>query len=124
MKVAIIGYGKMGHEIENILINRGHVVTLIIDKQNAQDLNENNLKNVDVAIEFSAPEVAYNNIVKCIELGTPVVSGTTAWLDKFDDVKKLTEQHNGAFFYASNYSIGVNLFFKMSKQLDEPIPRV
>ena len=117
MKIAIIGYGKMGHEIENILISRGHEIPLIIDKNNAQELNNIKLENVDVAIEFSAPEVAYDNIVKCIAAGVPVVSGTTAWLDKFDEVEKLTNEKNGAFFYASNYSIGVNLFFKLSKQL-------
>ena len=117
MKIAIIGYGKMGHEIENILISRGHEIPLIIDKNNVQELNNIKSENVDVAIEFSAPEVAYDNIVKCIAAGVPVVSGTTAWLDKFDEVEKLTNEKNGAFFYASNYSIGVNLFFKLSKQL-------
>ncbi len=117
MKIAIIGYGKMGHEIENILISRGHEIPLIIDKNNVQELNNIKPENVDVAIEFSAPEVAYDNIVKCIAAGVPVVSGTTAWLDKFDEVEKLTNEKNGAFFYASNYSIGVNLFFKLSKQL-------
>lgn len=117
MKIAIIGYGKMGHEIETILINRGHVIPLIIDKNNAHELCNIKPENVDVAIEFSAPEVAYDNIVKCIDAGVPVVSGTTAWLDKFDEVEKLTKMKKGAFFYASNYSIGVNLFFKISKQL-------
>lgn len=117
MKVALIGYGKMGHEIERILLERGHSVPLIIDIDNAGDLNAENLKEVDVAIEFSAPDAAFGNIQKCLTYGTPVVCGTTAWLDKYDEAVALCREKDGAFFYASNYSIGVNVFFKINREL-------
>lgn len=117
MNAAIIGYGKMGKEIEKILIERGHKVTLIIDQDNTADLDAAHLKEVDVAIEFSTPQTAYSNIVKCLEYNTPVVCGTTAWLDRYDEVKQLCESKKGAFFYASNYSIGVNLTFRLNEML-------
>lgn len=117
MKVAIIGYGKMGHEIEKVLTGRGHEVVLIIDVDNASELTPQNLAKADVAIEFSAPAVAYDNIMTCLEAGTPVVCGTTAWLDRYDNVVEKCMSKNGAFFYASNYSIGVNLFFKINREL-------
>lgn len=117
MKVAIIGYGKMGHEIEKVLIARGHCVSLIIDKDSADDLTPENLAKVDVAIEFSAPDVAYGNICACLEAGTPVVCGTTAWLDRYDQVASLCKARKGAFFYASNYSVGVNMFFSINREL-------
>lgn len=117
MNIALIGYGKMGKEIEQILIARGHEIPLIIDIDNAADLTKENLSKVDVAIEFTAPESAYGNIVKCLEAGTPVVCGTTAWLDKYDEVEKLCKQTDGTFFYASNYSIGVYIFSELNKHL-------
>lgn len=117
MKVAIIGYGKMGHEIEKVLIGRGHEVVLIIDVDNASEFTPQNLAKADVAIEFSAPAVAYDNIMKCLEAGTPVVCGTTAWLDRYESVVEKCMSKHGAFFYASNYSIGVNLFFKINREL-------
>lgn len=117
MKVALIGYGKMGHEIERILLERGHSVPLIIDMHNSGDLNAENLKEIDVAIEFSTPDSAYGNIIKCLEAGTPIVCGTTAWLDRYNDVVALCKEKNGTFFYASNYSIGVNIFFKINQEL-------
>lgn len=117
MNVALIGYGKMGKEIEQILISRGHYVSLIIDMNNAGDLNAENLKGIDVAIEFSTPHTAYENVVKCIECRTPIVCGTTAWLDKYDSVVALCKEKEGAFFYASNYSIGVNIVFKINREL-------
>lgn len=107
----------MGHEIEHVLRNRGHEVVLIIDADNLGDLNAENLSRADVAIEFSAPNVAFDNIIKCLEAGTPVVCGTTAWLDKYERVVEKCRQKQGAFFYASNYSIGVNLFFRLNKEL-------
>ena len=109
----------MGKEIELILIERGHKVALVIDMNNACDLNEKSLKElcIDVAIEFSTPDAAYDNLVKCIESGVPVVCGTTAWLDKLESVERLCAEKNGAFFYASNYSIGVNLMFKLNENL-------
>lgn len=117
MKVAIIGYGKMGREIEAVLRSRGHEVALIIDADNAGDLNAPNLAKVDVAIEFSAPGAALGNIMKCLEAGTPVVCGTTAWLDRYDEVVEKCRATDGAFFYASNYSIGVNVFFRINREL-------
>lgn len=117
MNIALIGYGKMGKEIEQILIARGHKIPLIIDIDNESDLTKENLSKVDVAIEFTAPQSAYGNIVKCLEAGTPVVCGTTAWLDRYDEVAKLCNKLNGTFFYASNYSIGVNIFFEINRTL-------
>lgn len=117
MKVALIGYGKMGHEIERILIARGHTIPLIIDINNAADMTPENLGACDVAIEFTTPTTAYANIIKCLEAGVPVVCGTTAWLDRFDEVVRRCEEQKGAFFYASNYSIGVNIFAHINKEL-------
>lgn len=117
MNVALIGYGKMGKEIEQLLLERGHTITLIIDIDNPQDLTAEKLKGCDVAIEFTAPDAAYGNIVKCIGIGIPVVCGTTAWLDKYDDVVKLCKEKNGSLFYATNYSVGVNMFFEINRRL-------
>ncbi len=117
MKVALIGYGKMGKEIERVLLERGHSVVLIVDIQNPQDLHPKNMEAVDVAIEFSSPQSAFGNIKKCLECGTPVVCGTTAWLDNYDEAVELCKRNDGAFFYASNYSIGVNVFFKVNREL-------
>ncbi|MFI3330448.1 MAG: 4-hydroxy-tetrahydrodipicolinate reductase [Rikenellaceae bacterium] len=117
MNVAIIGYGKMGHEIEKILVERAHTVALIIDMDNTADLNAENLAKVDVAIEFTTPATAYNNILKCLECSTPVVCGTTAWLDKLPEIEAACKASEGAFFYASNFSVGVNIFFKINELL-------
>ena len=117
MKAALIGYGKMGREIEKILLERGHAVPVIIDINNLEDFNRENFSGIDVAIEFTAPNTAYDNIVKCLNFGVPVVCGTTAWLDRFQEVTELCKARNGAFFYASNYSIGVNIFFAVNKFL-------
>lgn len=119
MKAAIIGYGKMGREIERILIERGHSADLIIDVGNAGELNADNLKNIDVAIEFTTPATAYRNITRCLECGTAVVSGTTGWTDRLDEVKALCRNNGGALFYASNYSLGVNLMFRLNRRLAE-----
>ncbi len=124
MKVAIIGYGKMGREIEKILISRGHSVPMIIDIDNAADLTADNLAQVDVAIEFTTPHTAYNNLKICIEAGAAVVSGTTGWLDKFEELKALTIERGSALFYASNYSLGVNLMFKINRQLAQLMNKV
>jgi len=116
MKIALIGYGKMGHEIERIALDRGHDIALIIDQNNHADLTVENLNGIDVVIEFTKPESAYENYMICFEAGVPVVSGTTGWLDKMDDVKLQCEGGKG-FFYASNFSLGVNLFFELNKKL-------
>ena len=123
MKIALIGYGKMGKEIEQILIARGHTIPLIIDLNNTNDLDAAHLKEIDVAIEFTTPSTAYGNVVKCLEAGVPVVCGTTAWLDKLPQVEQLCKEKNGAFFYASNYSIGVNIFFEINRHLAQLMNR-
>jgi len=117
MRAAIIGYGKMGREIEKILIQRGHEVALIIDQDNVADLNAENLKTIDVAIEFTTPTTAYDNIRRCLECGTAVVSGTTGWTSRLAELQELCREKGGAMFYASNYSIGVNLMFRLNREL-------
>lgn len=116
MKIAIIGYGKMGKEIEQIAVSRGHSIVLKVDKDNQLNYIEE-LKNADVAIEFSTPDSALTNIYNCFDANIPVVVGTTGWMDKFEEVKKSCGQKNQTLFYASNYSIGVNLFFKVNEYL-------
>ena len=117
MKIALIGYGKMGKAIESIALNKGHEIVLKIDIQNNQDFTEVALQKADVAIEFTGPHSAYENVKKCIAWGVPVVSWSTGWLDQWDEVKDLCEAKNGTLIYSSNYSIGVNLFFELNKQL-------
>lgn len=117
MKVAIIGYGKMGKTIEPILIQRGHKVVLKIDASNLADLNLLNLQKCDVAIEFTRPESAIQNYQLCFDAGIPIVSGTTGWLDKLEMVKEDLRAKNGSLFYAPNFSIGVNIFFKVNEFL-------
>ncbi|MBP3355757.1 MAG: 4-hydroxy-tetrahydrodipicolinate reductase [Rikenellaceae bacterium] len=117
MNVALIGYGKMGKEIEKVLIERGHRISLIIDADNRGQLDAAHLAGADAAIEFSTPAAAFDNIVRCLECGVPVVCGTTAWLDRMAEAKRICTERNGAFFYASNYSIGVNLMFRVNEML-------
>ncbi|MBN2214673.1 MAG: 4-hydroxy-tetrahydrodipicolinate reductase [Bacteroidales bacterium] len=117
MKFALLGYGKMGKEIEKIALNRGHTVSLIIDVNNLHDLNPENLGHVDVAVDFTTPEVAFDNIMTCLRAGVPVVSGTTGWLEKLEDVVTYCKEKQQTFFYASNYSLGVNIFFHVNKRL-------
>ncbi len=117
MNIAIIGYGKMGKEIEKFAQERNHNVVLRIDENNIKSLTKDDFSNVDVAIEFSVPESAFSNINLCFDNNIPVVSGTTGWLEKFDDVLERCKNENNTFFYASNYSIGVNLFFKLNQHL-------
>ncbi len=117
MRIALIGYGKMGRAIETIAVSKGHEIVLKIDLDNAADLNKENISKADVAIEFTGPHSAFANVMKCLELGVPVVCGSTGWLDKWNEVKKYCEQQNGTLIYASNYSIGVNLFFELNTYL-------
>ncbi|MEY2793098.1 MAG: 4-hydroxy-tetrahydrodipicolinate reductase [Bacteroidota bacterium] len=117
MKIVLIGYGKMGKEIEKISLERGHQIIAKIDIDNPSDLDKLSLTDVDVAIEFSNPVSAYSNLVKCIQKQIPVICGTTGWLEKKSEIEELTKVNNSTFFYASNYSIGVNLFFKLNKFL-------
>ncbi len=113
----------MGREIERILRERGHEVALIIDADNAADLCADRMRGVDVAIEFTTPDTAFENIRKCLEMGTPVVCGTTAWTAHLPEVEALCEAKKGAFFYASNYSIGVNVMFELNRRLAEMMNR-
>ncbi|GHT53549.1 4-hydroxy-tetrahydrodipicolinate reductase [Bacteroidia bacterium] len=117
MKIALIGYGKMGHEIEAIALERGHNIVSIIDIDNQADFDSPAFLSADVAIEFSRPETAFANYQKCFERNIAVVAGTTGWLEKLDKVKKACTDNGKTFFYASNYSIGVNIFFAVNKHL-------
>jgi 4-hydroxy-tetrahydrodipicolinate reductase len=117
MNIALVGYGKMGKEIEQIAINRGHRIVLIIDRNNEQDFNVENIKKADVVIEFSTPSSAYSNYKKCFEACVPVVSGTTGWLAKREEIEADCLAKDSGFFYASNFSLGVNIFFEMNKKL-------
>lgn len=117
MKLLLLGYGKMGKAIEQIAIDRGHTVPCKIDLTNQNELPGLSNEQVDVAIEFSQPESAFKNIKTCIEKGIPVVSGTTGWLDKKPEIEQLCTERHGAFFYASNFSLGVNIFFHLNKIL-------
>ncbi|MBN2273817.1 MAG: 4-hydroxy-tetrahydrodipicolinate reductase [Bacteroidales bacterium] len=117
MKIALLGYGKMGREVEKAALERHHEIALLIDIANIQDLNEENLSAVDVAIDFSTPDAAYQNIITCFRADTPIVCGTTGWIDKFDTVKKMCEEKGHAFFYAPNFSLGVNILFNLNKYL-------
>ena len=123
MKVAIIGYGKMGHEIEQVLLQRGHSVALIIDQNNAGDLNAENLAEIDVAIEFTTPDTAYANVRTCIECGTPVVSGTTGWHDRLEELQALCREKDSTMIWSSNYSLGVNITFRLNRYLAELMNR-
>lgn len=119
MNIAIIGYGKMGKEIEKVALERGHTVSLKISSKNTTDLNFENLQAIDVAIEFTNPDLAVNNINECLTANTPVVIGTTGWYNDFESIKSNVIKNNGSLLYATNCSIGVNLFFQLNKQLAE-----
>ncbi len=115
MKIALIGYGKMGKVIEQLALAAKHDVILRIDQHTEDSLNE--LKKADVAIEFTEPKAAFNNIMACFEANVPIVVGTTGWYDRFEEVKKSCLEKNQGLFYSSNFSIGVNIFFEINKKL-------
>lgn len=117
MKIALLGYGKMGHAIEEIAVKKGHEIVLKINIDNVEDMTLESLRRADVAIEFTGPESAVENLEKCFEAGVPVVCGSTGWLNKWDDIKKYCSEKDGSLVYASNYSIGVNLFFEVNTYL-------
>jgi len=112
MKIALLGYGRMGQTIEKIAEERGHKIVLKVDKNDGFTL-----ENIDVAIDFSIPEAAVNNISTCLKNKVPVVSGTTGWLEHYEEMTMLCKENDGAFLYASNFSVGVNIFFELNKQL-------
>lgn len=112
MKIALLGYGKMGKTIESIAIERGHTIVIKTSKQ-----IDDSIKDADVAIDFSIPDAAINNISNCLNHNVPVISGTTGWLDNYEKAVDLCNEKQGAFIYASNFSIGVNVFFELNKTL-------
>lgn len=117
MKIALLGYGKMGRIIEQIALERGHEITARIDLLNKVERSKITSGSTDVVIEFSSPHSAYENLRYCMKNGLRTVSGTTGWLQHRTEIEQLCVENNAAFFYASNFSIGVNLFFKLNKQL-------
>ena len=112
MKIALLGYGRMGKEIEKIALQRGHEIVIKTSGKETYDIT-----TADVAIDFSVPSSAYNNISNCINHKVPVISGTTGWLEKYNEIVDLCNDKKGAFIYASNFSLGVNVFFELNKQL-------
>lgn len=117
MKLALIGYGKMGRMIEEVALQRGHVIVCKIDADNQSDFTQAKLSVADAAIEFTGPASAFANVSRCIRFGIPVVSGSTGWNESLEEAKALCRKEGGAFLHASNFSIGVNIFFQINKLL-------
>ena len=117
MNIALIGYGKMGQLIEQIALEKEYSISLIATSKNP--INKQKISDIDVAIDFSTPDSAYTNISQLLSKGIPVVSGTTGWLEKIEEIKKIALENETAFLYASNFSIGVNLFFELNKKLNQ-----
>lgn len=117
MKIALIGYGKMGKAIEETALQRKHEIILKIDIDNLNDFTQENLGKADVAIEFTGPHTAYENVKKLVSMNVPLVCGSTGWTEKLDDIKNLCREKNGTFIYSSNFSVGVNIFFEINKKL-------
>lgn len=117
MRIALIGYGKMGKAIEEIALKRGHTIALKIDELNVADFTKENLSKADVAIEFTTPHTAFDNIKKVLEFGTPIVSGSTGWTTRINEIKDYCKQQNGSFLHTNNFSVGVNIFFEINKRL-------
>ena len=117
MKIALIGYGKMGKTIEEIAVSGGHTIVLKVSIDNLEDNTVDRIREADVAIEFTGPDSAFDNIIRCLDAGVPVVSGSTGWLSKLDEVRQYCVKKNGTFLYASNFSIGVNIFFELNNRL-------
>jgi 4-hydroxy-tetrahydrodipicolinate reductase len=117
MNIALIGYGKMGQAIEKIALEKGHNIVLKISIENVEEMTTEALKQADVAIEFTGPESAVENVKRCLSAGVPVVCGSTGWLGRWEEVREYCVEKEGTMVYASNYSIGVNLFFEINRQL-------
>ena len=117
LRIALIGYGKMGKAIEEIAVKRGHSIGLKIDINSLNDFTKENLQQCDVAIEFTSPHTAFQNILTCLEAGIPIVCGSTGWLARWEEVKQACEASKGSMVYASNYSVGVNVFFEVNQLL-------
>ena len=119
MNIALLGYGKMGKEIERIALQRNHTIVLKVDESNASTFSVKDLQQADVAIEFSTPHTVIQNINKCFEAAVPIVVGTTGWYDEFEAIKHNCSQKKGTLFHATNFSLGVNLFMKVNSYLAE-----
>jgi 4-hydroxy-tetrahydrodipicolinate reductase len=117
MNIALVGYGKMGKIIEQTAIGRGHRITLKIDLDNQQDFTPEKMKAADVAIEFTGPHSAFGNLQKLMNMDLPTVTGSTGWLDRYADIEALCRERNGSFLFASNFSVGVNIFFEVNRRL-------
>lgn len=117
MKIALIGYGKMGRAIERIAVARGHEIVSIINSSNQIDFTSDGFKSADVAIEFTSPTSAYDNFIKCFKNNIPVVAGSTGWLDKLEELEGVCANGEGTIIYSSNFSVGVNIFFQLNKYL-------
>lgn len=117
MKIALIGYGKMGQAIEEIAVSKGHEIVLKIGIENVEEFTTEAVQQADVAIEFTSPHSAFVNVQQCLEAGVPVVCGSTGWLEKWDEIETFCKEKNGTLLYASNFSIGVNLFFELNTYL-------
>ncbi len=115
MKIALLGYGKMGKAIEKIALERGHEIVLKIGLENKAEATTENLKQADVVIEFTGPESAFENVSKCLNAGLAVVCGSTGWNEKLEEAKVICAKNNAALIQASNFSVGVNLFFELNK---------
>jgi 4-hydroxy-tetrahydrodipicolinate reductase len=115
MKIAIFGNGKMGKKISQIAQEKGHKIVCIADSK--KPVNSTSMNNAEVAIEFSTPDSAFENIKYAIQQGIPIVAGTTGWLEKIEEIKKICIKHNGTFLYASNFSLGVNIFFIINEKI-------
>jgi 4-hydroxy-tetrahydrodipicolinate reductase len=117
MRIALIGYGKMGKAIEEIALKRAHEIVAAIDLHNMNEFTQENLSKADAVIEFTSPHSAYENVKKCLEFGVPVVCGSTGWTERLEEMRKICADNNGSFIYSSNYSVGVNIFFEVNKRL-------
>ncbi len=117
MKLALIGYGKMGKAIEEVALQRGHEIIIKIDQPNLDEFTKENLAKAEAAIEFTSPHTAYDNVKNCLDFGLPVVCGSTGWTERLEEIKNICAYKNGSFIYSSNYSVGVNIFFEVNKKL-------
>ncbi|HXB91060.1 MAG TPA: dihydrodipicolinate reductase C-terminal domain-containing protein, partial [Puia sp.] len=117
MKIALIGYGKMGKAIEEIALSRGHEIVLRVGIENLEDNTPEKIRKADLAIEFTGPDSAFDNIMLCLATGVPVVSGSTGWLHRLEEVRAFVRSNGHTFLYASNFSVGVNIFFEVNKRL-------
>jgi 4-hydroxy-tetrahydrodipicolinate reductase len=123
MNIALIGYGKMGKTIETLATAKGHRIVLKIERSNAHELTTNALQNADVCIEFTGPDSAFKMVSACLNAGKPTVCGSTAWLDHLEEAQQLALNNNTALLYASNFSLGVNLFFKINRYASKLLGR-